>query len=388
MGEVTGILDGKTLTVRLAGRIDTTNATETEKEINRCREENSYESLVLDAEELLYTSSVGLRMILRLKKAEPDFKIINASSEVYDTLEMTGFTEMIPVEKAYRKLSVDGCAVIGKGAKGTVYRYNPDTIVKVYMNPDSLPDIHRERELARKAFVLGIPTAISYDVVKVGDSYGSVFELLDAASFSQLIAEDPENIEKYVFLYADLLNQIHKTLVKKEDMPDVKDLIFKWVKEITPYFTEAEMQVIDRLVRDVPDTLNMLHCDYHTNNLMFQDGETLLIDMDTLAHGHPIFELANIYVTYVGFGERNPSVVEGFIGLDYDTAKKIWKIFLPRYLKTEDKEKLEEVEKKARFLSYIRMMRHTIRRDKNEEEIAYCRDKILTLMKEINTLEF
>ncbi len=38
--------------------------------------------------------------------------------------------------------------------------------------------IKNEQRLAKRAFVKGVPTAISYDIVKVGDKYGSVFELL------------------------------------------------------------------------------------------------------------------------------------------------------------------------------------------------------------------
>ena len=122
-------------------------------------------------------------MLLRLKKAHNGFKIINCKPEVYDIFDMTGFVEMMEISKAYRELSIDGCEVIGEGANGIVYRTDPDTIVKVYKNHDALEEIHNERELARKAFVMGIPTAIPYDVVKVGDYYGSVFELLNAKSF-------------------------------------------------------------------------------------------------------------------------------------------------------------------------------------------------------------
>src|SRR5574344_746926 len=126
---------------------------------------------------------------------------------------MTRFSELIHVEKAYRVISIEGCEIIGQGANGKVYRLDPDTIIKVYLNPDSLPDIHRERELARRAFVLGIPTAIPYDVVKVGDGYGSVFELLNAKSFAKLIKAEPENLHKYVEMYIDLMKKIHSTTV-------------------------------------------------------------------------------------------------------------------------------------------------------------------------------
>ena len=99
-------------------------------------------------------------MVLRLRKLENEFRLVNVSAEVYEILEMTGFTEMMPVEKARRSISVEGCEAIGRGANGIVYRIDKDTVVKVYQSADCLPDVQRERELARKAFVLGIPTAI------------------------------------------------------------------------------------------------------------------------------------------------------------------------------------------------------------------------------------
>ncbi|MCR5430476.1 MAG: anti-sigma factor antagonist, partial [Eubacterium sp.] len=169
MTEIKGIMNEDTLTISLDGRIDSTNAEDVEKQITEIREANDYKNIIIDAQKLDYISSAGLRIILRIRKEEDGLKIVNVSSDVYEIFEMTGFSEMIPIEKAYRELSVDGCEVIGQGANGKVYRIDPETIIKVYKNPDALPEIKKERELARTAFVLGIPTAIPYDVVRVGD---------------------------------------------------------------------------------------------------------------------------------------------------------------------------------------------------------------------------
>lgn len=381
------------LVIALAGRIDSNNSEEIEKEINDIRENNQADGLILDAENLEYISSAGLRVILRLKKSEKDFKVINASYEVYDVFDMTGFTEMIDIEKAYRKLSIDGCEVIGRGAKGVIYRLDPDTIVKVYINPDSLPDIHKERELARKAFVLGIPTAISYDVVKVGDSYGSVFELLDAKSFSQLIIDDPDNLDYYVKEYALLLKQIHSTEVKEQDMPNSKNLFNKWGKDLEKFLSENQINKFNELIATIPERMTMIHGDYHTNNLMLQNGETLLIDMDTLSHGHPIFDILNVYFTYVGFGEVDQKGAEEFTGLSADIAKKVWYKFIRFYLDTEDLDKIQNVEDKVRYLSLVRIVRHCGRRgmfDSPEGKLILDRltAEIGTLQEKIDSLDF
>lgn len=386
-------LEDGALRVYFEGRVDSSNAPQIGDEVDAIRAANEHESFIIDIDNLEYISSAGLRVLLKLRKEENAMKIINASPEVYEIFEMTGFSEMINIEKAFRRLSVEGCGIIGQGAKGVVYRLDKETIVKVYKDPNSLPAIKRERELARKAFVLGIPTAIPYDVVRVGESYGSVFELLSADSYSTLIAKNPEKMEEYITVYADLLRQIHNTEVKPEDMPDIKVLVSKWQYTVEPALDEADAAKLHKLIADTPDTMNMLHCDYHTNNIMMQNGETLLIDMDTLSHGHPIFELANVYITYVGFGERDPKIVEKFIGLPYDTAKKIWKVFLPLYLQTDDEEKVKEVEDKVKLLSYVRLMRHVLRREGADSEegkatVELCKKNIVELLGKIDTLTF
>ncbi|MBO4251714.1 MAG: anti-sigma factor antagonist, partial [Clostridia bacterium] len=280
-------LENGVLTIFLSGRIDSSSADSVEKEINEIREKSTFDSIVLDADGLEYVSSAGLRVVLRLKKAEPTLCVINVNSEVYEIFEMTGFTEMMDIKKAYRRLSLDGAELIGQGANGKVYRINDDTIVKVYLNPDSFGDIQRERDLAKKAFVLGIPTAISYDIARVGEGYGTVFEMLNAKSFAKLIAEEPDKIDYYAGLSVDLLKKIHGTIVKRGDMPDMKEVALKWAEFDKDYLPKETGDKLYEMVNAVPQDDHMMHGDYHVKNVMMQDGEVLLIDMDTLCVGNP-----------------------------------------------------------------------------------------------------
>ena len=385
-------LENGTLQITLSGRVDSTNAAAVGEEmLAACAA--PHDALVIDAKELEYISSAGLRVILRLRKENPKMEIINVASEVYEVFDMTGFTEMLTIKKAWRELSVEGCHVLGAGAKGTVYRYDADTIVKVYKNQDSLPDIQRERELARRAFVLGVPTAISYDIVRVGEQFGSVFELLDAKPFSQLIAEEPDARDGYIEEYANLLRLIHSTEVKPDEMPDAREIVKKWLSTASSYLSDGVREKVVALCDGIPETNQMLHCDYHTNNVMSQKGETLLIDMDTLSHGHPIIELANVYITYVGFGEVDPPNVENFLGMPYSLAVYVWKKFLPVYLGTDDPARIAEVEQKVRLLSYLRLLRHLSRRgaadsETGREQIAYAVRMIEELAPKTDTLLF
>ncbi|MBP5384480.1 MAG: anti-sigma factor antagonist [Lachnospiraceae bacterium] len=394
MSNVSHEVNGNVLTLFLSGHIDSNSAPELEENINRIREENPCGEVVVDCEKLEYISSAGLRVILRLKKSVQSTRLINVTAEVYEIFEMTGFTEMMDIQKAYRVISVEGCEVIGQGANGKVYRIDPDTIVKVYLNPDALPEIHRERELARTAFVLGVPTAIPYDVVKIeGGGFGSVFELLNATSFAKLLIRGEKEVDEVVAMSVDLLKLIHSTVVKPESMPDMRAVALDWADFLKDYLDAQYYEKLHALIEAVPEDNHMMHGDYHIKNVMLQNGETLLIDMDTLCHGHPIFELASMFNAYVGYNELDHSIALSFLGIPFETASEFWDKSLRLYLGDADENTAKEVEKKAQVIGYARIMRRRIRRkgfesEEGRREIEHCRTKLEELLPQVDSLLF
>ena len=379
--------------IALKGRIDSLNASQVEQEILDQLVEDPNVSIELDASGLEYISSSGLRVILRLRKRYRDITITGVSSGVYEILDMTGFTEMMKVVKAYRVVSVEGCEVIGRGANGTIYRIDQDNVVKVYNNADALEDIRHEREMAKLALVLGIPTAISYDVVRVGESYGSVFEMLNASSFSSILAKEPQKIDWCVEEYVKMLKKIHSTEVPPGKLPDMKAKALDWVRFLKDYLPEGAARKLQALVEEIPQDDHMIHGDYHTKNLELQNGEVLLIDMDTLATGHPIFELGFIYASFIGFSEVNHEVIQTFQGFDHETGRLFWRKALAAYLGTDDEAAIREIEDKARIIAYTRLIRRSIRRgglesENERREIEHWEQELLSLLEKTDTLLF
>lgn len=377
--------------VFLKGRIDSSNASQAEQQIRDLIPEDA-RALALDAGELAYISSAGLRVVLRLKKMIPDTRIVNVNSDVYEIFDMTGFTEMMDIVKAYRQLSVEGCEVIGEGANGKVYRIDGDTIVKVYKNRDALEEIHNERELARKAFVMGIPTAIPYDVVQVGDLYGSVFELLDAKSFAKLIAAAPEKTADYARQSAEILKTMHQTMLEPGELPDKKQEALVWANFCVEHLPQDVGAKLVELVRAIPDTRNMLHGDFHVKNIMQQNGENLLIDMDTLSMGHPVFEFAAIYAAYIGFSCVDRLNVTKFLGLTPEQAAIFWETTLDAYF-DGDQAKIAQVKRAAPVICYARLLRRTMRRHNADDPhygdmIEFCKQYLIDEVPKIDTLSF
>ena len=118
MLNINKILDGSALTITLEGRMDTASSARLDADLRSSL--GGVTSLVMDLAGLEYISSAGLRVLLRIRKTHPDMRITGVNSEVYEILDMTGFTDMLTVEKAFRRLSLDGCELIARGGNGVV----------------------------------------------------------------------------------------------------------------------------------------------------------------------------------------------------------------------------------------------------------------------------
>ena len=392
MKEVRVEINDGMINVWLSGHIDSANAEEVKSELFG-KIGDAAGPVTVDASGLEYISSAGLRILLQLRKKHAELHITDVSPEVYEIFDVTGFTQMMDVSRAYKKVSIDGCEVIGKGANGTIYRIDKDNVVKVYNNADALEDIQHEREVARLALILGIPTAISYDIVKVGDSYGSVFELLNARSFSKILETEPERIDWCVSEYVELLHKIHDTEIPEGKLPDMKKTALGWAKFMKDHLPEETGSKLVKLVEDVPYSNHMIHGDYHTKNVELTNDEVLLIDMDTLAVGDPVFEFASIYNALIGFYELNHDGVVEFQGFSYDTSVTFWNKVMAAYAGTDDAAVIESLSDRARIIGYTRLIRRSISRggledEQRKKEIDHWTEEIIGLVSRIDCLSY
>ena len=340
------------LTIYLEGAIDSANAPEAETQIMEIYNAHTADAVVLDAAALRYISSSGLRVLLKLRKLEKNLELINASPEVYDILEMTGFTELFPVTQAYRTISLENCQVLGAGGHGKVLRINADTIVKLYYNNDSIEAIKREQDYAKKAFVMGIPTAIPFDIVKCEDMYGLVFELVNADIISNYLNEHPEQLEEIAKKYAHTMKQLHETHVAEGALSCTKELYRQRIEGLRAYMTDEEVDTLHRINNAIPDADTVVHGDYHPKNVMIQNGEPILIDMADLTVGHPLYDLGSMALSH--HLPTDPTL-ENITGMKGEMVRKLWQLFLSNYLGTEDPRALGLFEKKICVVGLMKM---------------------------------
>ena len=92
-------LNGNSLTLNLAGRLDTTTAPELEAVVDNSLA--GVQELVLDMEKLEYISSAGLRVILKAQKmmnSKGSMKLIHVNDTIMEVFDITGFVDILTIE--------------------------------------------------------------------------------------------------------------------------------------------------------------------------------------------------------------------------------------------------------------------------------------------------
>ena len=339
-------------TITLCGRLDTSVSTEIKSEIdkNLATAEN-INSLTMDAEGLEYISSSGLRILLVLAKSYKNFKVVNVNPDVYDVLNMTGFSKIINVERALRQLSIDGCEQIGVGGVGTVYRLDGDTIIKVFREGTTIDEVRKEITMSKEAFVMGTPTAISFDIVKVGSQYGLVYELLNAETLSSCIKRAPERIDEYARQYANLFRQLHSIEVPADsNVPDAIEHERQQILHIRRYFPQESIDLLLQILDTIPTGNRLLHLDLQVKNTMMQDNELMLIDMGEMGYGHPVLDLGHAYSSMVLLIGNYDAIV----GIPRELGKKFWDLAINYYFEGLPEDVIEQRKAQIDVVARIR----------------------------------
>jgi thiamine kinase-like enzyme len=171
----------------------------------------------------------------------------------------------------------------------------------------------------------------------------------------------------------------------------MKEIALGWADFVANHIPEQQGKKLRALVEAVPKQNTLMHGDYHTNNIMVQNGEPLLIDMDTLCMGHPVFELGSMFNAFVAYSEDNHDNMLKFFGYDFETAVKFWNLALKKYLGTDDEEFCKRVEEKAMIVGYTRLLRRSIRRPEEPESaqrIIKCTEMLEMLLDKVDDLNF
>ena len=341
------------LTLDIPLRLDVNTAPALERTLDL----TGVRDLTLDFGECRFVSSAGIRMILKvfqtLSKRGGTLVARKVTEDVHRIFDISGLSQIISLEKKRREISLEGVEPLSAGVCGECFRLDEETIVKLYREGVDPSIAEREKQFARAAFVMGIPTAISYDVVACGDRTGVVFEMLDAELFSAVILNDLANLDRHAQTLTDVVKLLHAAEGDSAVLPDMKARFRGYLQEIEECLSEQENRYLREKLESIPDAGTCVHFDLHSSNLMIREGEPIIIDMGDLSIGHYLFDVGLMFTIYgmpeLGFSELATRI-------PVDAGFELWQGFERHFFADKSPEEYAFFDENRYFFGSLRVI--------------------------------
>jgi uncharacterized protein (TIGR02172 family) len=341
------------LRLRLAGPLDQATSPRVRERLPAA----AAGTLEIDLAACSFISSAGLRLLLEIHKSFQSsgnlFRLVNVPLSIENILETTGLSQLLSFSRARREISIDGREMMAAGTCGECYRLDEESVVKLYYAGISADLVEREKQFAREAFILGVPTAISYEIVQCGDRLGVIYEMLEAKLFSEIIRNDLQNLESHAKTLAAAARTIHSARDSQSVFPEAKTHFRRSMHQLADDFPPEDIEHLRHRLDHIPDTDECVHLDLHTSNIMIRDGQPLIIDMGEFSVGSFLFDLGQ-WCTIYGYPELN--TCEIVTQIQSDRGRDFLENLLDDYFSDRSQEERALFETNRHFLASLRTM--------------------------------
>jgi len=252
-----------------------------------------------------------------------------------------------------KEISIEGKERIGGTMLGDMYRLDDKNVVKIF-SPKASYNLFIEQDNvnARNALAAGIPAAISYEVVRVGNRLGKIYVMNDCHNLVDLILNDKDHMDDYIRRLAEAVRKIHSIRVSPSVFRSERQHWLNNINENKISLTPDEKDKLVAIFEDIPETDTFLHGMCYIGNVIVQNDEYLFIDLGNAAMGDPLFDLTPMYSLFRNHGKyATPEARKGLLSkFTYEEALRIWNVFISSYLGTEDHAMIVAKEKQIRTL--------------------------------------
>lgn len=214
---------------------------------------------------------------------------------------------------------------MASGHRGTVYDIGNGRVLKMFMPGADPEDVVFEFEVSKGANQSGVATPRPFEIVRVNEQLGIVFEKIEGPTLAQFVLSRPWRVfwasEKAAQLHAQInslklagATTIHQDLAEK----------IRCVREISEHQRGNALKELSQL----PEGEMLCHHDMHPGNILVSDGKLYVIDWGGAKCGTPYADVAHTYVLNKvdGIIEDTPHYIKLLI-------KLLRNSYLKRYLR-------------------------------------------------------
>jgi aminoglycoside phosphotransferase (APT) family kinase protein len=177
---------------------------------------------------------------------------------------------------------------LAAGRQAEVYPWSSGHVLKLFRTggPDA---VDYEFQKAQLAYQQGARTPQPFEMLEVEGRWGIVFDRVPGQSLWSVLDSQPWRLIELAQQFASLHHSVHSGLAPafSPANPALAEAISQR-PELSPVTKEAVLKLLARL----PEGDNLLHGDFHPNNIIAGDKTLTIVDWPNAARGFPLADVA------------------------------------------------------------------------------------------------
>jgi len=192
-------------------------------------------------------------------------------------------------------MSVNLDNIITQRSNKVIYR-DGGKCIKLFNKDFSKADVLNEalNQARVEGTALNIPSVL--EVTMIDGKWAIIFEYIEGKTLTEIIAQDPDNIHKYIDLLIDLQITIHEQ--KCPLLTKHRDKMFRKIS--LTEFDEAVKYELHTHLNGMPRHNKVCHGDFRPSNVIITpDNTPYIIDWSHATQGNASADVARTYLVYL-----------------------------------------------------------------------------------------
>lgn len=178
-----------------------------------------------------------------------------------------------------------------------VFDLGDEKVLKLYFDDVSKDNVDIELLNTVVAFETGATPMECFGKVEAGGRQGLVFKKLYGGSLTDMPMKNPLILFKAGKIIASLHTKVHSA--HSDKLRDVREVALSTLDNgLFAFLSDDEMEKLKNYISALPEADNIIHLDFHTDNILCDGENYQVIDWMTACKGRPEAELAMMHFLF------------------------------------------------------------------------------------------
>ena len=237
----------------------------------------------------------------------------------------------------YPQIDLTQWQQVGEGGNGKTYvnPAAPGEILKVNNSRlSTLEAVKHEYDVSKAVESLGLSVPQVYRIVRVGDAYATISQLIKGKkSLSRICHDEPERTEEMARLLCRKGKDLFATPCNLEFFPSRKEQVL-WAIDHAGFVSKKNRRIIRAFAESIPEKTTCVHGDFQTGNIIQSGDSFYWIDLDRFAYGDPMFDIGHLFQICKVYAPMKQ--VQDIFHMSLDQFNRFWDAFAKEYTGKED----------------------------------------------------